>query len=86
VNALTALGRIGPKAKEAVPALGGLVKGKEEPLAVRSQAAIALGQIGPDAKEAVPALEKALEDRTLAGPAKKALEKIRAERPDREKE
>jgi HEAT repeat protein len=112
VNALAALGRIGSGAKEAVPALADLVKGKDA-TAVRCQAAIALGQIGPDAKGAVPALAaavaepasqsgplrfhavealgkigpgakdavealgKAQEDKVLAGPAQKALEKIR---------
>ena len=57
-----ALGRIGPDAKEAVPALIAALKDENWrcPLLV---SALALGMIGPEAKEAVPALTAALEDK-----------------------
>lgn len=57
--AAAAIGKIGPGAKEAVPALiAALAKDKESD--VRVDAAAALGDIGPGAKEAVPALAAAL--------------------------
>ena len=69
VNALAALGRIGPKAKAAVPELAKLVKDRKASSGVRCQAAIALGQIGPDAKEGVSALAAAAgETPVTAGP------------------
>ncbi|MDP2599689.1 MAG: HEAT repeat domain-containing protein [Deltaproteobacteria bacterium] len=58
--ALEVLGRIGPDAKEAVPALMDALKDENE--SVRSKAVEALGQIGPDAKEAVPVLFNAMLD------------------------
>ena len=57
LSAVKALARIGPEAKEAVPALIAALKDKDD--GVRSFAAEALGRIG---KEAVPALIVALKD------------------------
>jgi hypothetical protein len=54
------LSRLGPEARDAVPALGEAVR-NGEPL-VRQNAALALGAIGPDARDAVPALTAALHD------------------------
>ena len=48
-DAVVALGKIGPEAKDAVPALTELLNDKNEN--VRSAAAIALGGIGPAAKK-----------------------------------
>jgi hypothetical protein len=52
--AASALGGIGPEAKEAVPAL--ITTLKDQNVDVRRYAASVLGEIGPPAKEAVPAL------------------------------
>ncbi len=68
-----ALGKIGPAAKEAVPAL--IAALKDEDKDVRVYAASALGHIGPAAKEAVPALEAAARDGVRG--AESALKKIR---------
>ena len=54
-----ALGEIGPKAKEAVPALIGALGDKS----VRGNAIIALGKMGPAAKDAIPALRALEKDR-----------------------
>jgi HEAT repeat protein len=59
-SAARALAAMGPKAKEAVPALVQALS-DPEPL-VRDAAAAALGSIGAAATEAVPALIEALED------------------------
>ncbi len=58
--ALVALARIGPAAKEAVPALLGLLA--SEDAGCRALVADTLGEIGPRAKAAIPALRKALKD------------------------
>ena len=47
-----ALGKIGPDAKTAVPALTKLLKDKRSD--VRRAAAFSLGEIGPEAKTAIP--------------------------------
>ncbi len=57
---MTALCKIGPKAKAAVPKLIAELGNRSE--YNRAEAARALGGIGPDAREAVAALEKLLED------------------------
>src|SRR5262249_31211045 len=59
-KAAEALGRLGPKAKAAVPALVKLLKAGTP--AQREQAVRALGKMGPAAREAVPALLQALRD------------------------
>ena len=53
------MGRIGPKAKDAVPALTNLLE--LDGSAISRNAVEALGSIGPDAKEAVPRLIRVLE-------------------------
>ena len=59
-SAADALGKIGPPAAEAVPALAAALHDPDED--VRRSAADALGKIGPAAAEAVPALAAALHD------------------------
>ncbi len=54
------LAELGPKAKEAVPALQKVVA--DERPEVRLQALVALGEIGPDARPAVPTVIKSLDD------------------------
>jgi len=62
-NAAQLLGRIGPPAKEAVPAL---IKAlSSENSGIQASASAALGEIGPAAKEAVPALIKALSSENI---------------------
>jgi hypothetical protein len=58
--AAVVLGRIGPDARDAVPALIELLG--DEDLSVRELATVVLGRIGPDARDAVPALIKLLGD------------------------
>ncbi len=68
------VGRFGPRAAEAVPALVELLA--DEVILVRKEAAIVLGKIGPAAESAIPALT-ALKDARIVGlHAKKALKKI----------
>jgi HEAT repeat protein len=55
------LGRIGPEAATAIPALLELLQDEQVP--VRAAAATALGQMGPSAREAVSALTAALHDK-----------------------
>src|SRR5262249_23615466 len=57
-TAAGALGRIGPEAKAAVPALTNLLKDHDD--RVRDAAAWALGLMGPESKAAVPTLTDAL--------------------------
>jgi HEAT repeat protein len=67
-RAIDLLGRIGPAAADAVPALGKIVKA--DPVAQKSntlRAMRALGQIGPKAKRAVPELLAALKAKAPAG-------------------
>ena len=61
LSAASALGQIGPAAKEAVPALIAALKDKD--IWVRRNAASALTRIGPAAKGTVPALIAALRDK-----------------------
>ena len=76
--AAKALGKIGPEAKTAIPALTELLKDKE----VRLDVAEALGKIGPEAKTAVPALTELLKDekQQVQDAATEALKKIREEK------
>ena len=79
LNAAVTLGKMGPKAKAAVPAL---IKAVEDEYMWRT-AATALGNIGPQAKAAIPTLNRALEDKDLNVQriAAAALRKIRASEP-----
>jgi HEAT repeat protein len=72
----TALGRFGPKAKEAVSAL--ILALRDSDCCVRRAAASALGEIGPEAKPAADALFVALADDTsmVSGRALHSLRKI----------
>jgi len=74
--AASALGNIGPDAREAVPALVTALNDSKRD--VRYEAAWALGNIGPDARDAVPALVTALNDPDAAirRNAAEALSKI----------
>lgn len=74
--AASALGEIGPGAKEAVPALIKLVHDPDE--GCRNYACIALGDVGPAAKDALPALRKELNDssKDVRQFAKRAIDKI----------
>ncbi len=76
-KAAIALGRIGPAAKEAVPAL--ITALKDENKYVRRVAAEALGRIGRAAKQAVAALTKASEDedKDVREAAEEALKQIK---------
>ena len=71
-----ALGKIGPAAKEAVPAL--IEALKDPDIDVRRSVAEALGEIGPEAKGVVPALIEALKDQEagVRSSVRMALEKI----------
>jgi len=73
-RAATALGRMGPAAKEAVPGLAAALKDRD--LSVRAAAAYALGRIGPEAKPALPALEAAAREKPLREIATGAIEAI----------
>jgi HEAT repeat protein len=59
-RAAAILGRIGPAAKAAVPALCACLS--DDSSETRNEVLFALGAIGPDAKAAVPAIAGALED------------------------
>ena len=90
--AASALGRIGPDAREAVPALIELLADNEAYGAdgwlpspsVCSIAAEALGKLGPDAGAAIPALEKLLGhgNYNARDAAAKAIAKIRGKQPE----
>jgi HEAT repeat protein len=58
-RAIFDVGRVGPEARDAVPALIEILLSEEEEY-VRQAAAHSLGRIGPDARAAIPALTKAL--------------------------
>ncbi len=58
--AIASLGRVGPAAKDAVPALLGLLA--SEDAGSRTMAAEALGDIGPRARTAIAVLRKAIKD------------------------
>lgn len=75
--AATLLGRLGPAAAPAVPALVETLDG-EENLAARERAAWALGQIGADAKSAVSKLRELSSgsEKRLARLATEAIEAI----------
>lgn len=61
MEAVVELGKLGPKAAPAVPAIADRLESDKDER-VRLAAAGVLGQIGPDAKAAVPALIGALKD------------------------
>jgi HEAT repeat protein len=61
MEAAAAIGRLGPGAKAAVPALVAAFPQEKDPFARRAMIA-ALGAIGPEAREAVPALIAAVRD------------------------
>jgi HEAT repeat protein len=63
VNALTVLGRMGSKAKSAVPQIVKALKDKDED--VRMEAILALGEMGAAAKNAIPALLSVLKEGEL---------------------
>ena len=69
-NVATALGLMGPHAKEAVPALAAALKDADP--AAASAAAMALGGIGAEAKVAVSALAEIVKDPARAGELRRA--------------
>jgi HEAT repeat protein len=73
----TLLGRLGPEAREAAPALAGVVEKDKSPVA-RREALIALGAMGPFAADEAPVITKVLndEDSKLRAAACYALGKI----------
>jgi Flp pilus assembly protein TadD len=77
IGAARFLGRLGPEAVEAVPALIDALAAEE--IIVRKEAAIALGRIGPAAEAAIPALTALKDPRIVGFHAKKALKKIAGE-------
>ena len=74
--ACRALGKIGPAAKSAVPAL--IERANDERSPVREAAIQALGEIGLDARSAVPVLRAALKDKdaTIRAAAVDALRRV----------
>jgi len=74
--AIEALGKTGPAAKAAVPALIGVLKDDDPYSLVRWEATEALGRIGPEAKEAIPPLVDALKDPCVGLSAADALAAI----------
>jgi HEAT repeat protein len=77
-KAVTALGHVGARNPDVIPALVEAVKDADA--SVRAEAVLALLNIGPSAKEAIPALREATADKdaTVRSCAAKALEKIDA--------
>jgi len=77
---LQALGKLGPAARQAVPALMKVLQDHvmHDYLGARRGAAESLGKIGPEARAAIPALIKALKDEnwTLRSAAAEALGEI----------
>jgi TolB-like protein/Flp pilus assembly protein TadD len=72
--AVRALGRFGPAAADAVPAL--IEALGDEKTWMRNDAATALGKIGPSAEAAIPALTAIQDDAIVGFDARKALEEI----------
>ncbi len=73
-HAVRTLGRLGPAAADAVPAL--IETLADEKTWMRNDAAIALGKIGPAAEAAIPALTAIQDDDIVGFDAKKALKEI----------
>ena len=75
-NAAQALGKIGPAAKDAVPALIAVVK--DERSSIHEEAVNTLGEIGPAAAEAELALRDAVKDKdpNVRTAAARALRRI----------
>ncbi len=73
-NAASTLGRFGPGAAAAVPALVDALD--DEEYSMRLQAVRALGKIGPAAEAAIPALQAIQDEGRIGSLAKQALEKI----------
>jgi HEAT repeat protein len=71
-----AIGRMGPRAAEAVPALEAALKDRQ--LSVRAAAAHALGQIGPAARPALGQLESLSHQGPLREVAARAIAQIGA--------
>ncbi len=82
MDAAIAVGRIGPAAEAAVPALAGALQDLRP--WVRGQAALALGQIGPAGKAALPDLRRVLKDREREVRACAAIALWRLERRAKE--
>lgn len=79
-TAIFALGAIGPKAEEAVPALAALMTDSPDSN-TRNQAALAISKMAPASRLAIPALAKALSDNDhwVRMNAALALSRLRAE-------
>ena len=75
-HAAYALGKLGPRAKAAIPALIRHLGDKDA--FAQAQCAWALGEIGPIARSALPTLEKMLEEKRHAMVVREAIGKIRA--------
>jgi len=75
-----ALGKMGPEAKMAIPALTELLRDKDTE--VRQAAAYALGAMGPEANTAIPALTELLKDEyeQVRKAAAEALKKIKGDK------
>ena len=75
-RAAEALGKIGPEAAAAVPALTTALQDPD--VDVRMEAAWALGCIGPEAAAAAPALSNALQDPVVDVRSEAAVQALRA--------
>jgi HEAT repeat protein len=73
-SALTALSRLGPAAKPAIPTVIEMLKDRQQGL--RLHCAMVLSNLGPTAKPAVPALIEMLNDKDTCFAAARALLKI----------
>jgi HEAT repeat protein len=85
-KAVVSLGKIGPEASDAVPALIAALKERD----IQAEAVQSLGAIGPGAKEAVKPLEEILADRRIRDRnfkqmVRDTLRKINASKPERKK-